>query len=97
MSGQREPSGWYCNCKLGNRTHVPRKGSQSQWHPYISTTRETHHCIFHASKALIHGGTCQGLARQSLDMPMLLNQNRGSRQQSKIRRAPLAWGWEHGL
>lgn len=70
---------------------------KAKWHPYISTTRETHHCIFHASKALIHGGACQGLARQSLDMPMLLNQNRGSRQQSKIRRAPLAWGWEHGL
>ena len=33
MSGQREPSGWYCNCKLGNRTHVPRKGSQSQMAP----------------------------------------------------------------
>ena len=93
---QREPSiaiaSWKKRNRTAEKTHVPGHRAackQVTTHDMIIVRHEsTYHRIFHASQALIHGGTRQGLARYSIGM--LLNQKRRSRQQSKIRRAPLS-------
>ena len=93
---QREPSiaiaSWKKRNRTAENTHVSGRRAackQDMAHDMIIVRHEsTYHRIFHASQALIHRGTRQGLARYSIGM--LLNQKRRSRQQSKIRRAPLS-------
>ena len=98
LEAQREPSIAIASWKK-TKTEPPktrmyqagRRAARKQVTAHdMDTARNesTYHRIFHASQALIHGGTRQGLARYSIGM--LLNQKRRSRQQSKIRRAPLS-------